>query len=181
MSLSHDAVAAATPRKSHTNDSSTYPPIAQRTLPLQEQDHNSFRFLVTTSPAQLKDKAEMRENRKHVMRDYLRKERCKTPGTRDIRADGAMEVGKRRMLDTIPKTTVSSSKLTAPNHIFGPGSLVPQSRSTRSEEQVDTVGSLQQSFDEGRLSSDEGVSSKRRQQTSGTSGIISPELHEMNG
>jgi hypothetical protein len=95
---------------------------APRSVPVKE--HDSFRFFVTTNPNQLKDKAEMRENRKHVMRDYLRKERCKTPGTRDIRAGGSVQTDKRRRLLS---DTKKSLNLAAPSHIFGPGILTPQS------------------------------------------------------
>jgi hypothetical protein len=93
-----------------------------QSVPAKEQD--SFRFFVTTNPNQLKDKAEMRENRKHVMRDYLRKERCKTPSTRDIRAGGSGQIDKRRRLTS---DTKKSPNLAAPSHIFGPGALTPQS------------------------------------------------------
>ena len=98
-----------------------------RSVPVKEQD--SFRFFVTTNPNQLKDKAEMRENRKHVMRDYLRKERCKTPGTRDIRAEGPVPTDKRRRLFSDAKKPSRSQNLAAPSHIFGPGALTPQSSS----------------------------------------------------
>ena len=94
-------------------------------MPVKEQD--SFRFFVTTNPNQLKDKGEMRENRKHVMRDYLRKERCKTPGTRDIRAEGSTQTDKRRRLLSDTKKPSKSLNLAAPSHIFGPGALTPQS------------------------------------------------------
>jgi hypothetical protein len=96
-----------------------------RSVPVKEQD--SFRFFVTTNPNQLKDKAEMRKNRKHVMRDYLRKERCKAPGMRDVRAEGSTQTDKRRRLHSDTKKPVKSLNLAAPSHIFGPGALTPQS------------------------------------------------------
>jgi hypothetical protein len=46
--------------------------------PAMAPKQDSLRFLVTTHPAQFKDKDAMRENRKHVMADFLRKERRKT-------------------------------------------------------------------------------------------------------
>lgn len=101
------------------------PPPPRAAPSLKQQD--SFRFHVTTNPTQLKDKAEMRENRKHVMHDYLRKERFKTPGTRDIRAEGAVQVAKRRRLQSDIKNPGKSQNLAAPSIIFGPGALTPQS------------------------------------------------------
>jgi hypothetical protein len=96
-----------------------------RSVPVKEQ--GSFRFFVTTNPNQLKDKVEMRKNRKHVMCDYLRKERCKAPGTRDIRAEAPIQTDKRRRLDSDTNKPVKSLNLAAPSHIFGPGALTPQS------------------------------------------------------
>jgi hypothetical protein len=98
---------------------------ASQSVPVKEQ--GSFRFFVTTNPNQLKDKAEMRKNRKHVMRDYLRKERCKAPGTRDIRAEGSSQAEKRRRLLSDTEKPGKSLNLAAPSHIFGPGALTPQS------------------------------------------------------
>jgi len=98
---------------------------APQSAPVKEQD--AFRFFVTTNPDQLKDKAEMRENRKHVMRDYLRKERCKAPGTRDVRAEGHSQIEKRRRLLSNTKKPGKSLNLAAPSHLFGPGALTPQS------------------------------------------------------
>jgi hypothetical protein len=98
---------------------------ASQSVPVKEQ--GSFRFFVTTNPNQLKDKAEMRKNRKHVMRDYLRKERCKAPGTRDIRAEGSTQTEKRRRLLSDTEKPGKSLNPAAPSHIFGPGALTPQS------------------------------------------------------
>ena len=95
---------------------------APRSVPVKEQ--GPFRFFNTTNPNQLRDPAEMRKNRKHVMKDYLRKEKCKAPGTRDVRAGGSTQTDKRRRLDPDNR---KSKNLAAPNHIFGPGALTPQS------------------------------------------------------
>jgi hypothetical protein len=93
--------------------------------PLQKQD--SFRFLVTTNPTQFKNKMVMRENRKHVMNDFLRKERRKTPGTRDIRAEGPAEVEKRRRTESDSRKARKSRNLAAPGHVLETGVLTPQS------------------------------------------------------
>ncbi|GAB7325254.1 hypothetical protein MBLNU13_g09318t1 [Cladosporium sp. NU13] len=102
-----------------TASHSTQPPT------LQKQD--SFRFLVTTNPTQFKNKVVMRENRKHVMNDFLRKERRKTPGTRDIRAEGPAEVVKRRRTESIGRKARKSGALDAPSHLLESGVLTPQS------------------------------------------------------
>lgn len=98
---------------------------SDRSAKVPKQD--SFRFLVTTNPTQFKNKALMRENRKHVMYDFLRKERCKTPGTRDIRAEGPAEVEKRRRLESDSKRTKVSKHLAAPVRTLETGVLTPQS------------------------------------------------------
>jgi hypothetical protein len=97
----------------------------RRTLP---QKSDSFRFLVTTNPTQFKDKTLMQGNRKHVMKDFLRKERCKTPGTRDIRAEGPVEVDKRRRLVSDAKKAKRSTRnLAPPTRVFDTGVMTPQS------------------------------------------------------
>jgi hypothetical protein len=98
---------------------------ATRPSTLQKQD--AFRFLVTTNPTQFKNKTLMRENRKHVMNDFLRKERRKTPGTRDIRAEGPAEVQKRRRLGSDGKEARRPRTLAAPGRVLDTGVLTPQS------------------------------------------------------
>jgi len=104
--------------------SSHAPRLAQQST-AQKQD--SFRFLVTTNPTQFKNKVVMRENRKHVMNDFLRKERRKTPGTRDIRAEGPAEVEKRRRTESDGKKARKSKYLAAPGRVMESGVLTPQS------------------------------------------------------
>lgn len=101
--------------------------ISKPKKPTASQQPDSFRFLVTTNPTQFKDKAEMRENRKHVMKDFLRKERHKAPGTRDIRAEDSVEVGKRRRLESNAKRTKQSVNLTTSSRVIDTGVLTPQS------------------------------------------------------
>lgn len=108
---------------SRANSSATVKP--KKSTASQQSD--SFRFLVTTNPTQFKDKAEMRENRKHVMKDFLRKERHKAPGTRDIRAEDAVEVGKRRRLESTARKPRRSINLDPPSRTFDTGVLTPQS------------------------------------------------------
>jgi hypothetical protein len=91
------------------------------------QKQDSFRFLVTTNPTQFKNKMLMRENRKHVMNDFLRKERRKTPGTRDIRAEGPVEVEKRRRTESDNRKARKSKNLAAPGRVLETGVLTPQS------------------------------------------------------
>ena len=92
---------------------------------LQKQD--SFRFLVTTNPTQFKNKMLMRENRKHVMKDFLRKERRKTPGTRDIRAEGPAEVEKRRRTESDGRKARKPRNPAATGRMLGTGMITPQS------------------------------------------------------
>jgi hypothetical protein len=97
-----------------------------RPATLKKQD--SFRFLVTTNPTQFKDKTLMRGNRKFVMNDFLRKERCKTPGTRDIRAEGPAEVEKKRKrLELDAKKARKSRNTVATRRVPDTGVLTPQS------------------------------------------------------
>lgn len=66
------------------------------------------------------------------MKDFLRKERCKTPGTRDIRAEGPVEVDKRRRLESDAKKAKKAKKsrsLAPPSHVLDTGVLTPQSSS----------------------------------------------------
>jgi hypothetical protein len=101
-------------------------PQSTRPATLKKQD--SFRFLVTTNPTQFKDKTLMRGNRKFVMNDFLRKERCKTPGTRDIRAEGPAEVEKKRKrLESDAKKARKSRNSAATRRVLETGVLTPQS------------------------------------------------------
>lgn len=64
------------------------------------------------------------------MQDYLRKEKCKAPGTRDIRAEGGSTTQtekRRRLLSPDTNGPRKSANLAAPSYIFGPGALTPQS------------------------------------------------------
>jgi len=83
-----------------TRDASDVPSkaVIPSTQPTIAPKENSFRFLVTTNPTQFKDKATMQGNRRHAMNDFLSKERCKAGETRDVKAEGLMEVGKRKRL-----------------------------------------------------------------------------------
>lgn len=56
---------------------------------------SAFRFVVVDHPDRLKDKGEMRENRMHVMHDYLDKER-RRPASRDPRLNGAIRTTRGR-------------------------------------------------------------------------------------
>ncbi|KAM0722983.1 hypothetical protein Q7P37_001181 [Cladosporium fusiforme] len=102
------------------------PSEADRQSQVQAPKQDAFRFCVTTNP-QVKDKAEMRENRKHVMHDFLRKEGRKTSGLRDARAAGQAQPDKRRRLESSTVEASKSLNPAAPCHMFGPGVLTPQS------------------------------------------------------
>lgn len=62
----------------------------------------------------------MREIRKHVMRDFLRKEARKTSGPRDARA-GKIQPDKRRRLDSSTREAPNSLSPFAPSPPSGPG------------------------------------------------------------
>lgn len=55
----------------------------------------SFRFHVVDHPNKLKDRKQLRENRQHVMRDFLSKERQR-PESTDARVKGSARVDKKR-------------------------------------------------------------------------------------
>lgn len=97
-------------------------PRAETNLPLQVLDppEAASRFCVSTNPPAKKEKNEMRENRKHVMRDYLRKETRKTSDPRDVRARG-LQSDRRRRLDSSTTEGPNSLNPAAPMPISGPG------------------------------------------------------------
>ena len=70
----------------------------------------SLRFFVVDDPKQLKDKAQLKANRQHVMHDYLDKER-QNPHSADIRITKA---GRKRKRSSVK----SSSNPAAPSNIF---------------------------------------------------------------
>lgn len=111
---------------------------------------NSLRFFTVNDPKKLKDKTEMRANRQHVMRDFLRKERQKSDST-DARAGGPSH--KRRKVDP-PVMPGSSANLNAPSHIFDTNRLTPASSahsnaSEQSESRSKAATSAEESLDEG--------------------------------
>ncbi|WPG99753.1 Hypothetical protein R9X50_00257200 [Acrodontium crateriforme] len=61
---------------------------------LESQDNGNLRFFVVDHPDKLRDREQMRQNRKHVMQDYLVKERQK-PSSADLRANGSMHDGRQ--------------------------------------------------------------------------------------
>lgn len=108
--------------EAHANED----PSAEPQRPNTSRKQDSFRFLIDTNPTQFKDNVLMRENRKHVMRDFLRKERVKTPGKRDIRAEGPLEVEKRRHLVSDAAKAKKSRDLAAPSRMYSAGLPAPQ-------------------------------------------------------
>jgi hypothetical protein len=77
---------------------------------------STFRFFVVDNPAKLKDRDQMRANRKHVMNDYLDKER-QNPSSTDTRVTRAGSGGrKRRQLKlTASRESINDS---TPTNIF---------------------------------------------------------------
>lgn len=87
----------------------------------QNESNTSLRFFVVDHPTKLKDKKQMRENRKHVMHDYLDKERRKCV-SHDIRITGTTTAAKKRKravslpptsVDPYTSTETSSQALTS--------------------------------------------------------------------
>lgn len=122
-------------QRPHTRRTQTTPkdqhqaPRPDRPSSVPAPKQAAFRFCVTTNP-QVKDKDEMRENRKHVMHDFLRKEGRKTSGPRDARAAGPLQPNqpeKRRRLESSTTEAPKSLNPAAPMRMFGPGVLTPQS------------------------------------------------------
>ena len=87
--------------------------VPPSTRPTTGPKQKSFRFVVTTNPTQFKSKETMRENRKHVMNDFLHKERSKTR-PRDIRAEGPAEVEQPERLDPYQPKTKTTTNLLPP-------------------------------------------------------------------
>lgn len=119
-------------------------PRAETNRPLQVPDPPGadFRFCVSTNLPVKRERNEMRENRKHVMRDFLRKEACKTSGPRDVRA-GGLQPSKRRRLDSSTTEAPNSLSAFAPSPPSGLGvgvksphprhvSVVPERKRCRS-------------------------------------------------
>ncbi|EME50395.1 hypothetical protein DOTSEDRAFT_69051 [Dothistroma septosporum NZE10] len=107
----------------------------QRTSSNHGGGHNttsstSLRFFVVDNPDKLKDKHQMRENRKHVMNDYLSKERRK-PGSTDVRVTGGANPHRKRKRQE-PRLNEQSVNPSAPSIIFKPDSVSDSSRSSKS-------------------------------------------------
>jgi hypothetical protein len=90
----------------------------------------AFRFFVVDNPAKLKDREQMRANRKHVMNDYLDKER-QNPSSTDARVTRPSIGPKKRKRSEPPESGPLNHKSTfkhifsqelPPNHLsFGSG------------------------------------------------------------
>jgi len=83
----------------------------------QASQTSSLRFFVVDHPTQLKDKKALKLNRKHVMQDYLDKERRK-PNSTDARVIGHMGGRKRKRPDAYPLG--STPNPSHPRTIFAP-------------------------------------------------------------
>jgi hypothetical protein len=118
---------------SSTSDASGTPSTAAshpaRLATLKKEKH--FRFLVTTNPTQFKNKVMTRGNRKHVMNDFLHKERRRMSGTRDFRAEGLAEMQKRRRLELDHKKPKNSTIIAGQIRSHDTGVLTPQSSEDR--------------------------------------------------
>ncbi|CAK4031572.1 Hypothetical predicted protein [Lecanosticta acicola] len=102
-----------------TPNSKPIPPGNQRSASTSK-GNSSLHFFVVDHPEKLKDKRQMRELRKHVMYDYLDKER-RNPESTDARVMRSTTVSKnkkRKRLDA--QLPASSCNPQAPSCIFGP-------------------------------------------------------------
>ncbi|KXT13771.1 hypothetical protein AC579_6596 [Pseudocercospora musae] len=81
----------------------------------QAGSNTSLRFFVVDHPMKLKDRNQMRENRKHVMHDYLDKERRK-PMSNDTRAAGTGTAKKRKRVPPGPRESFTTA--TSTNHVY---------------------------------------------------------------
>ncbi|EME88252.1 uncharacterized protein MYCFIDRAFT_86047 [Pseudocercospora fijiensis CIRAD86] len=82
----------------------------------QASSNKSLRFFVVDHPTKLKDRTQMRENRKHVMHDYLDKERRK-PMSHDIRVAGSGTARKRKRVEgVLPCPRESFATATSTSH-----------------------------------------------------------------
>lgn len=100
---------------------------------------NSFRFFVVNNPQQLKDRAQMKQNRQHVMHDYLDKER-KKPGSTDARVTGNSGTARKRkrLNPSLPGTSTNPS---APATIFATRNISVSSTSTEASRRSASVTS----------------------------------------
>lgn len=111
---------------------------------------NSFRFFVVNNPQQLKDRAQMKQNRQHVMHDYLDKER-KKPGSTDARVtgNGGTARKRKRLNPSLPGTSISPS---APATIFASRNRSVSSTSTDASRRSASVASPDNNVEEPKAS-----------------------------
>ncbi|SMQ46568.1 unnamed protein product [Zymoseptoria tritici ST99CH_1A5] len=114
---------AETPCQQHSGrpvvaDSSANPLRARQSKARANVVKNSanFRFFVVDNPAKLKDREQMRANRKHVMNDYLEKERH-NPSSTDSRVTRAASGGTKRKRSA-PSAVGQSVNKSAATQIF---------------------------------------------------------------
>lgn len=102
--------AGTTIQRTGTNDQAIHPldkppqhgppsaalPVRQDTATRKAGKQQELRFFNVTDPRELKDRSQLRLNRKHVMHTFLEKEREKPLGQRDVRVDGAGAAIKRK-------------------------------------------------------------------------------------
>lgn len=78
---------------------------------------STFRFVVVDHPNQLRDRQEMRENRMHVMHDYLNKER-RRPESRDTRVIGSLRLSRKQKDLGVPTPTKATVDVALPVNNF---------------------------------------------------------------
>lgn len=123
---------------------------AKTSKPKAPPGDNSFRFFVVDHPTKLKDKAQMRQNRQHVMHDYLDKER-KKPGSTDARVTGSGGTARKRkrLNPVLPGTSDNPS---APATIFATRNVSVSSTGTDESRRSASVTSAVEEDEEPRTS-----------------------------
>lgn len=109
----------------------------------------SLRFFVVDHPTKLKDKESMRENRKHVMYNYLDKER-KKPLSTDARVTGSGGAARKRKRSLNPSLPGTSENPNSATNIFGTRNISVSSVSTDNSRWSASVASPSDDTDERR-------------------------------
>ena len=96
------------------------PPLAKSSS-ADASSSSEFRFMVVGHPDELKDKAQLQPNRKHVMHDYLNKE-ARKPSSKDSRVKSSSRIGSKGKQAQPSSSARTRSSRNAPPDIVQEGS-----------------------------------------------------------
>lgn len=111
-------------------------PKAKKSQSGNAGNSSSFRFVVVDHPDRLKDKQEMRENRMHVMHDFLDKER-RRPGSKDPRlnSSGRPPRGRKKLYDDNQTSIANGSASRQDLSRLTPAESVQSNASSQSDQE----------------------------------------------